>query len=152
MGEALKQRIQQEVFSDPAQEAVVNLLVAADFIRTRMGYVCAKHDLTIGQFNVLRILKGVYPEGHARCEITKRMIERAPDITRLVDRLEQRELVERIGSGVDRRLSITRITPPGLALVKVINPQIEGLLRVIRRRISVEDCRRLSRICEELYF
>ena len=151
MGNALRNRIQQDTFINPVQEAMLNLLVAADDIRSRMEAVCSEHDLTSGQFNVLRILKGVYPEGHARHEIARRMIERSPDITRLVDRLERRGLVERDRRESDRRLSITKITPTGLELVKKMNPLVEKVFSDLRQRISASDCEELSRICEGLY-
>src|SRR5215204_2537155 len=61
----------------------------------RMNDVCRKHGVTHDQYNILRILRGVHPTGHPRCEITKRLISRAPDVTRLLDRLVRQGLVER---------------------------------------------------------
>ena len=98
MGEGLKRRIQQERFEDSLHEAVLNLLVAAGHVRERMDRVCAEHGITHGQYNVLRILRGAHPDGHPRGEIAARLIERAPDVTRLVDRLERHGYVERARS------------------------------------------------------
>ncbi len=75
MGEALKRRIKQSRFESTAQEAVLNLLVASDYVRRRLDEVCVAHGITHRQFNVLRILKGVHPGGHPRCELMTRMIE-----------------------------------------------------------------------------
>jgi DNA-binding MarR family transcriptional regulator len=151
MGDALKRRLKQPGFENPFQEAMLNLMVATDHVRSRIDRVCDEHGITHGQYNVLRILRGVYPEGHPRCVIAERMIERAPDVTRLVDRLERQGLVERDRSAEDRRLSITRITRKGLKLVEIMAPEIESLLKDLSSRISRTDCLELSRICETLY-
>ena len=151
MGEALKRRIKQERFDSPAHEAMLNLMVAADHVRERIDGVCSEYGITHGQYNALRILKGVYPEGHPRCEIAVRMLERAPDVTRLVDRLETQGLVERDRSEEDRRLSITRITPKGLDLLLQMQPRLEEVHRYFSERVSRRDCRELSRICEGIY-
>jgi DNA-binding MarR family transcriptional regulator len=152
MGEALKRRIKQETsFANPAQEAMLNLMVAADHFRAQLDRVCAQFGITHGQYNVLRILRGVHPEGHPRCEIAARMLEKAPDVTRLVDRLEAQGLVERTRSEADRRLSLTRITERGLALLEEVQPAMEGVERYFAERVSRRDARELSRICEGLY-
>lgn len=151
MGEALKQRIKQARFESPVQEALLNLMVATDHVRTRLDRLCAGHSITHGQYNVLRILRGVYPEGHPRGEIASRLLERAPDVTRLVDRLERQGLVGRDRSADDRRLSITRITRKGLRLLDKMSPQLEALFAGFGKRLTRRDARDLSRICEDLY-
>jgi DNA-binding MarR family transcriptional regulator len=151
MGEALKRRIKQAKFDSPVQEAMLNLMVASDFVREQIDRVCSGHGLTRGQYNVLRILKGIYPEGHPRCEIAERMLERAPDVTRLVDRLEEQGLAERDRSTTDRRHSITRITNKGLALMDELNREVGELFQHFGVKLSRKDARELSRICEGIY-
>jgi DNA-binding MarR family transcriptional regulator len=151
MGDALRRRIQQSRFESPAQEAFLNLLVAADHLRARTERLCSEFGLSASQYNVLRILRGIHPEGHPRCEIARRMIERAPDVTRLIDRLARRGWVERDRSERDRRLSISRITAAGLELLDRISPRFEQSLRDFAVRVPPADCRELSRICEAIY-
>lgn len=151
MGDALRKRIQQDKFDSPAIEAMFNLLIAADSLRRRTQSVCEEFGITGAQYNVLRILRGVHPEGHSRCEIAKRMLESSPDVTRLVDRLEERGLAERDRSGGDRRLSIAIITNTGLELIRTMEPRMVELHRYFTERVSRADCRELSRICEGLY-
>jgi DNA-binding MarR family transcriptional regulator len=151
MGEALKRRIKQAKFDSPVQEAMLNLMVASDFVREQIDRICAAHGLTRGQYNVLRILKGIYPEGHPRCEIAGRMLERAPDVTRLVDRLEKQGLAERDRSETDRRHSITRITKRGLALMDELNMEVGELFKLFGVKLTRRDARELSRICEGIY-
>ena len=151
MGEALHKRLQQSRFEGPHHEALLNLMVAAEHVRARIDAVCATHGITEAQYNVLRILRGVSPDGYSRTEITRRMLERAPDVTRLIDRLEVQQLVERERSGHDRRLSITRISRKGLDVLARMQPEVSAIHRELAARISERDARELSRICETLY-
>jgi DNA-binding MarR family transcriptional regulator len=151
MGDGLRKRIAQSKFESPVQEATLNLLVAADFLRARVEVICAPAGISITQYNVLRILRGAHPDGHSRAEIIRRMVERAPDVTRLVDRLENEGLAERDRSQVDRRLSITRITRKGLDLLTALEPAVKEFQRDLGRRIGRRDCDELSRICEKVY-
>ena len=132
----------------PSADAMWGLLVAADYLRDSMDTVCEAFHITTSQFSVLRILGGVYPGGCSRTEIARRMIERAPDVTRLVDRLEQQHLVERGRSSEDRRLSVTRITEAGLRLVSQVEPEIRALERsCFAGSLTEHDCSDLLRMC-----
>lgn len=130
---------------------MLNLMVAADHLRTAIDRACDEFGITHAQYNVLRILRGVYPEGHARCDIVARLIERAPDVTRLVDRLEAQGFAARDRSEEDRRLSLTRITERGLKLLDDMQPRFADVHRHFSERVSRRDCKELTRICEGLY-
>lgn len=151
VGEALKRRIKQQRFDSPAQEAMLNLLVAANHVRQLVDQACSAAEITMGQYNALRILRGAHPKGYPRGEIAARMVERAPDVTRLIDRLERRGLVERARVPEDRRLSITRITRAGLDLLRRLDPHVSEIQRALMAQVPVKDLRELSRICESLY-
>jgi DNA-binding MarR family transcriptional regulator len=148
MAQALRRHADTGLVESPAWEAILRLLMAADRVRQRMNRACAAHGLTNGQYNVLRILREAQPNGCPRSEILQHMIEQSPDVTRLVDRLEARGLVERDRSDRDRRLSITRITPRGLDLLQRVEPEIESFYDWFRSRVTVEDCHAVSRICD----
>jgi DNA-binding MarR family transcriptional regulator len=149
--EVLKRRLRQSRFESVHHEALLNLMVAAGHVRAVLDRVCAEHGITQPQYNVLRILRGAHPEGYPRCEVSPRMVVRAPDVTRLIDRLEAQGFVERARSGADRRLSITRITKKGLQLLDDMAPAIVDIHEQVSRRISAKDARELSRICELVY-
>jgi DNA-binding MarR family transcriptional regulator len=151
MGEGLRQRIKQERFESPLQEAVLNLLVAAEHLRNRTQEICERQGITRGQFNVLRILKGVHPDGHPRCEVAVRMVERAPDITRLIDRLEKEGLVERARGEADARQSIARITKKGLSLLERLSPELDTIHEELKSKMSVAEAETLSMLCERIY-
>ena len=150
MSEALSRRIKQPQFASPAQEAVLSILVTANTLNDRMDRLCEEHNITRAQYNVLRILRGVYPAGHPRCEIACRMLDRASDVTRLVDRLEARRLVKRTRGSEDQRQAVTCITARGIKLLDSIRPGMESETRVICGRLSDDDCRQLSRLCASI--
>jgi DNA-binding MarR family transcriptional regulator len=130
----------------------LNLRIASSVIYGRFEKIIEpKFNITETQYNVLRILKGVYPNGHARCEIASRMIERASDITRIIDRLEKQGLVKRDRTTKDRRISITRITKKGLKVVNDIKPLIENEHKLITKNLTENECKELSRLTEKLY-
>jgi DNA-binding MarR family transcriptional regulator len=151
MNEALSRRLKQPQFSSPAQEAMLSVIVAANTINDIMDRVCEEHGITRAQYNVLRILRGKFPEGHARCEIACRMLDRAPDITRLVDRLQTRRLVKRSRGSEDQRQAVTVITAKGLKLLDAMQPRIEEETSGILTRLNEKDCRELSRLCSLIF-
>jgi DNA-binding MarR family transcriptional regulator len=151
MTEALSRRLQQAIFATPAQEALLSLLVAANTLNDVMDGVCGKYEITRPQYNVLRILRGAQPEGHARCEIARRMLDRAPDVTRLVDRLQARGLVKRKRGNSDQRQAVTCITAKGLKLLETMQPEIESHVDGFVGRLTDADCHELARLCSLLF-
>jgi len=151
MTEALSRRLKQPQFTSPAQEALLSVIVAANSLNDRMDRICEEHKITRAQYNVLRILRGAYPGGHARCEIACRMLDRASDVTRLVDRLQARKLVKRSRGSEDQRQAVTCITAKGIKLLEAMRPRVDAETRTILSRLSEEDCRELSRLCALIF-
>jgi DNA-binding MarR family transcriptional regulator len=147
MTEALSRRLCQPQFADPLQEALLSVLVTANTLNDLMDGLCEAYRITRPQYNVLRILRGVYPRGHARCEIARRMIDRAPDVTRLVDRLQTRGLVKRSRGNDDQRQAVTNITAKGLRLLAKMQPEIDAAVGARLGGLNDDDCRELSRLC-----
>ncbi|MFP4229042.1 MAG: MarR family winged helix-turn-helix transcriptional regulator [Salinivenus sp.] len=152
MGQTLRDYIKQtRPFESPAQEAMLNLFVAAAHARRRIESACQEHDLHFSHYNILRILRGVHPEGHPRCEIIERMIDPSPDVTRLIDKLVERDLVRRSRSTEDRRMRIHTITGRGIDVLDQMHPKIQEVQQWFDARVSDRDLRHLSRICEGIY-
>jgi DNA-binding MarR family transcriptional regulator len=152
MARALRDYIKQtSPFESPAQEAMLNLFVAAAHARQRIEAACREHDLQFSHYNVLRILRGVHPEGHPRCEIIERMIDPSPDVTRLIDKLVERNLVRRSRSEEDRRMRIHTITDEGIAVLDEMHPAIQEVQEWFDGRVSDRDLHHLSRICAGIY-
>lgn len=122
----LKQDLKQtRPFRSPYQEAAVGVLHTADVLRRRFEELFEPYGLTMQQYNVLRILRGARPESLRTMEIAERMIERAPGITRLVDRLEEKGMVHRGRSRADRRCVLCKITEEGLELLAELDGPVE---------------------------
>lgn len=151
MGQTLHKRLLSERFDGPFQEAVLNLWVAASFARALYDEVFEGADLTLTQYNVLRILNGAYPEGYCRSDVSRRMFDRAPDLTRLIDRLVRRGLVQRVRSEKDGRQSVARITPRGRHLLSLMHPKVRAVEKAFANRISEAEAAELSRLCEKVY-
>lgn len=140
----VKDRVRQAGFRTSEEAAFVGMLVAAGHAVQRLDEVCGEHGITHTQYNVLRILRGVHPEGHPRFEIAERLITRAPDVTRLLDRLERQGLSERTWSKANRRHSIARITRKGLDLLRALDPQVQKVRREVLGRLSDEQLQHLA--------
>lgn len=151
MGEILKKRLKQKKFINVEQELALNLFISSNYLRSKIDNLCNDFKITHAQFNVLRILKGAHPGGYPRGEIIKRMVEPAPDVTRLIDRLVDDGLVERFLSDEDRRLSMARITKKGISLLTKINPKVDELLVEYSSSLSKSEKETVSNILEKLY-
>jgi DNA-binding MarR family transcriptional regulator len=107
--------------------------------------VLKTEDLSATQYNVLRILRGS-PEGLPCGEIGSRMITRDPDITRLLDRLEKRELISRCRETKDRRMVMARITPEGLKLLARLDAPVQEVHRKQLGHLGRERLRALTEL------
>ena len=117
MSPDLKQELKQEKpFRSIHQEAELNLARTANLLSDNFERLVKPYGITGTQYNVLRILRGAEPNGLCRNEVSGRLLNRMPDATRLLDRMEEAGLVTRARSTEDRRLVTTRITQMGLAL------------------------------------
>ena len=112
---------QRRPFQSVAHEAVVGLMRTADLVRRHMTALVEPHAITLQQFNVLRILRGAGDEGLPTLEVAERMVEQTPGVTRLLDRLESKELVRRQRCPKDRRQHLCWITPKGAAILQKID-------------------------------
>src|SRR5579862_2470134 len=110
------------------EEAVfLDLLRTCDLLSRGPAQFLRSEDLSSTQYNVLRILRGAPPAGLPCGEIADRMITRDPDITRLLDRLEKRELISRCRETKDRRMVVARITTQGLKLLARLDEPVQEM-------------------------
>ncbi len=116
-------------FDCPEQEAFLNIVRTADVLSADFARLFRAQGLSMSLYNALRIVAGVGAGGIPVRTIADRMIVREPDITRLVDRLEQRGLVRRCRSEADRRVVRVHITAEGAALVAALHDPVRDLHR-----------------------
>ena len=149
MAKGIQSEIQQsKPFNSLEDEALVALQRTADRLHWRLSEMLKPHGLSPTQYNALRILRGAGDEGRACSEIAERMVNRDPDITRLVDRLERRGLVVRSREGRDRRVITTRITPAGLELLQSLDRPVEEFNRRMLGPLGEQQLRTLIQILE----
>ena len=108
---------QQRPFSSLEQECFLNIERTGAMLHDAFERMLKPYGVSATQFNVLRILRGAEPNGLCRNEVRDRLVTRMPDVTRLLDRMEEAALVARVRSTTDRRLVNTRLTPRGREVV-----------------------------------
>jgi len=133
--------------TDPRKAAVVQILRVADRLHRRFAALLEPAGLTVQQYNVLRILRGARPEALPTMEIAARMIEQAPGITGLLDRLEAKGLILRARQADDRRCVRCSITPAGLDLLDGLD---EPVARADAASLAGLDDREIDRLVELL--
>jgi len=118
---------QSKPFRTRSQEAYLALLRTADDSRRYISRVLEPAGVTLQQYNVLRILRGAGADGLPTLAIAERMLERTPGVTRLIDRMEQKEWVSRSRCTEDRRRVWCKITPAGLALLASLEEPVRSV-------------------------
>jgi DNA-binding MarR family transcriptional regulator len=126
----LAQKLQAEIrqtkpFASAAEEALLNLQRTADCFRRDFQQALKPYGITATQYNALRILRGAADEALTCSELGERLVSSDPDITRLLNRLQRRGLIERQRDTHDRRSVKTVISPAGLHLLQKLTPLIE---------------------------
>ncbi len=139
---------QRAPFTSREQEAYLSLLRTADALQARVEAWLKQFGLTGTQYNALRILRGAGPEGLPCREIGERMITRDPDITRLLNRLEDRGLVERTRARHDRRVIYGKINAAGLKLLREMDAPIDKHGREMLGHVGQEKLKQLIDLLE----
>ena len=146
---AIQREIRQtRPFRSLSQEGVVALLRTADVVRRYIARVLDPYGITPQQFNVLRILRGAGPEGTPTLTIAERMIEEAPGITRLLDRLEAKGMVSRQRCPEDRRQVLCHATPRALDLLGRIDAAMDEADDTALGTLSEEEKTQLIRLLD----
>ena len=140
--------IQQFDFKNEYQKALINLLYTHNHIVAKMGKVFKTYDITRQQYNVLRILKGQFPES-AINTIRERMLEKMSDTSRMVVRLNNKGLIERKQNKGDRREARVSITKKGLNLLKKMDKSVEKF-DLYFENLSKDDARQLNTLLDSL--
>jgi len=129
--------------------AHIALMRTADRMKTYFETVFAPFDITGQQYNVLRILRGAESEGLPTLTIAERMIERAPGITRMIDRLEAKGLVTRELRADDRRCVYCRITEKGLNLLELLDKPVQEGNHAVLSGLNETEIKQLIALLEK---
>ena len=148
MSNSLNQEIQQDQpFTSLEEEAFLALQRTASLLLQALGQSLKGYKLTPAQYNALRILRGAGEEALTCGEIGERLVSPGPDVTRLLDRLEQRGFVTRLRDAEDRRIVRARITGRGVALLAGLDGLVE---RTLEKLLGHLGPKRLQTLIETL--
>ena len=135
----------------PRRGAVVyDILRTAGHLRRFYGDLFEEHGITFQQYNVVRILRGAGPQGLPTLEIVKRMIEETPGITRLLDRLESKQLIRRERPSNNRRKVICFVTQKGLDLLRRMDAPIQEKVKAAARCLTDSEVGELLTCLERI--
>jgi DNA-binding MarR family transcriptional regulator len=130
------------------QDAAVSILRTANYVERFCSPVFDQHGITSQQFNVLRILRGAGLGGLPTLEVAEKMIEQAPGITRLLDRLEKKKLVRRERPSDNRRQVLCYVTKPGLDLLQELGAPFRSKVNQALHRLDESEIEELIRLLE----
>jgi DNA-binding MarR family transcriptional regulator len=145
----IEEEIQSTNFEDNYHKAVVNITYTYGWLNNTFKCKFEKHKLTNQQFNVLRILRGQYPNPATINLIKERMLDKMSDASRIVDRLVQKGLVSRCTNNKDRRAVDIRISDKGLEVLSIMDNEFKTK-ELLKNNLSDEEAVKLSELLDKL--
>ena len=145
----IEEAIQQKKFMNAFQKVHVNVLYTASFLSQQTSESLKPFRLTIQQFNILRILRGRYPEPATIKELTARMLDKMSNASRLVDKLLEKGLVERRTCSEDRRRVDVVISKEGLDLLSKVSAIVEQRYEQQFQQLSEVGSAQLSELLDK---
>ncbi|MFT4543567.1 MAG: MarR family 2-MHQ and catechol resistance regulon transcriptional repressor [Bacteroidia bacterium] len=146
----LEEDIKQEKgFRNQRQKAMVNIFYTEGWLRNRLAETLKPHELTSQQYNVLRILRGSNPKPMSTSCVRSRMLDKMSDVSRIVDRLFKKTLVDKQLCSTDKRLVDVFITDAGLILLDKIDESMDGMDKMFSN-ITDGEAETLNQILDKL--
>jgi DNA-binding MarR family transcriptional regulator len=136
-------------FDAPEQEAFLNLIRTASVLTASFQRLFRAHKLSESTYNALRILRGSAGEAHGArtcSQIGEHLVAQVPDVTRLIDRLEQFGFAERVRCDKDRRVVYVKITRKGLDLLDTLDEPVLAMHRAQLGHLTPDELTELSRL------
>ncbi len=138
MTKKLEEEIKSVNFRSVRHKATLNIIVTANWIHTQHLAIFKKYNLTGQQFNVLRILRGQYPNPSTVLNIRERMLDKMSDVSRIIERLRISGYIDRVLCPNDRRAVDISVTKKGLDLLKKLDKEEEAMELILGNLSSVE--------------
>ncbi len=146
---SLEQEIKQESFSTEYHKLAINIAFTNAYLTNLLNNYLKPHDISMQQYNVLRILRGQHPSPVSINSITDRMIDKMSNASRLVEKLRKKRMVARNKCSMDKRQVDVCITEWGLDVLKQIDTSMDQYENYFNH-LSVEDARQVNRTLDEL--
>lgn len=145
----IEKEIYNKKFEDNHQKAVVNLIYTYGWITNLLKLKLNKYSITLQQFNILRILRGQYPNPATVNILKERMLDKMSDASRIVERLVQKDLVKRCVSNKDRRAVDILISQKGLDILQKLDTEV-SLKNLLSKNLSDEEANALSGLLDKM--
>jgi DNA-binding MarR family transcriptional regulator len=145
----IEKEIYNKKFENNHQKVVVNLIYTYGWITNLLRLKLNKHSITLQQYNILRILRGQYPNPATVNILKERMLDKMSDASRIVERLVQKELVKRCVSDKDRRAVDVLISQKGLDILQKLDNEV-SLKDLLSKNLSDEEAKTLSGLLDKM--
>lgn len=145
----LEQDIQQSRFRNAWQKASINLIYTLGWMKDKTRCFFESEDITAQQFNILRILRGSFPQPLSTLQIRERMLEKMSDTSRIVDRLITKGLVKKVVCKSDRRLVDVIITDKGKKLLERLDERQDEMDKALGN-LSEKEAEQLSELLDKI--
>jgi len=145
----IEDEIKQKSFVSEYHKLAVNLQFTANWLGAKQAKVFKQFGISYQQFNVLRILKGQYPNPSSLILIRERMMDKESNASRLIDKLEKADLTKRVQCPNNRRQVDITITPKGIELLEKLNPEVENLKDVLSE-LSQDEAKTLNTLLDKM--
>ncbi|QEH43463.1 MarR family winged helix-turn-helix transcriptional regulator [Chitinophaga sp. XS-30] len=146
----IEKLISIKTFTSEHHKGLISLIFVGNWIISKHQQFFKQYDITMQQFNILRILRGQHPKAASINTLKERMLDKMSDVSRLVERLRKAGLVERKNSEMDRRAVDVMITAKGLELLRVIDDQIGILESTLKDNLNEKEVVQLNRLLDKM--
>ncbi len=142
--------IKQRRFEDNYQKAIVNLIYTANWLRDEQLRLLRQYDILPQHFNALRIIRGRHPQPISPGEIKEVLLDKANDLTRLLDKLEKKGYIKRRVCAANRRKVDITMTARGISFTSKVTQALVPLNDEIKARISDKEAARISQLLDKI--
>jgi MarR family transcriptional regulator, multiple gene regulator MgrA len=146
----IEKLISIKTFTSEHHKGLISLIFVGNWIISKHQHFFKQYDITMQQFNILRILRGQHPKAASINMLKERMLDKMSDVSRLVERLRKAGLVERKSCELDRRAVDVIISPKGLQLLKTIDGEIGKLDDTLKSSLNEKEVVQLNKLLDKL--
>lgn len=145
----IESEIKQEKFASEYQKLAINILFTSNWLNSTTSKILKPYGVSPQQYNVLRILKGQSPNSISINNIMERMIDKMSNTSRLVEKLRQKELIERVICEKDRRQVDVKISEKGLVLLDKVKTEMNAF-KGLAENITEKEAKNINELLDKM--
>ena len=146
----IEKLISQKSWTSEYNKGLIGLIFVGNWLVSRHQQFFKKFDITMQQYNILRILRGQHPKAANINTLKERMLDKMSDVSRLVERLRKAGLVERRSSEIDRRSVDVQITAKGLGLLEEVDVDLPKLEDSLNLSLTEAEAQQLNTLLDKI--